>query len=310
MAGTLSAIHLLAAAILQYIHRGGKFPEHVRSTLGVETFGIILSVGLYVVIWCPVMLFFLRDVKDAYGLRRDLKIGMSYALPCYILYTCFRVYDFLQHLRSELPSFLFLLFAMISLHSSTVTFPLIRTYRQVPEELDDGADADRAGRQRVHSPHDVVLNRRSGQPIVIPHRPMPLAQVLRNAELAAPFEEYSKSAFVWDSVYFYKAICAFRDAVCAQPKFLAIEAQRIYEQYIEPGAPCEMNLSYKVVARIVESLEVGDLSPDMFDEAQAEVLRLVDNCTYRNFLYTLETEIKARYMVPVGQTLSPKLIEG
>jgi hypothetical protein len=257
-----------------------------------------MAVTLYVVLWCPVMLYYLRDVKDAYGLRRDLKVGMSYGLPSYLLYTCFRRYDFLQSLRLEVPSFLFLLFSMASLHSSTVTAPLVRTYFWVPEEL--GPD-DEEERRRQRSPHDLVINSPSfSHPIVIPHRPIPLEQVLNNPGLAALFEAYSKSAFVWDSVLFHREVQTFRRIVSESPNRLYMESQRIYEQYIEPGSPCEMNLSFAVVQRINSAVDEGKLWPGMFDEAQAEIIRLVGNCTYRNFLYKLDATTKAQYMIPMG----------
>lgn len=296
MVGLLSTFHVLSALLIQLLTRTPAFdPRRESCMLCITNFGTVISVVLYMIIWCPIMLFFLADVRDAYGLRRDLKVGLNYAIPLYLLYMSVRGYAFLQPLRSEIPSFVFLLGAMIILHSATVAVPLVRTLRWDPEELPT------EGGTTGKSPHDLVLSAAGTAPqIIIPYKPIPLERVLENDGLRGAFEAYCKNAFVWDAILFYRAVNTFRALGEEDVHCLSCEAHRIFEQYIEPGAPCEMNLSFEVVERLKEAMSCQSISPTMFDEAQGDVLRLVGRCTYRNFLYTLEPSLKARYMIPVA----------
>lgn len=303
----LSGVHLLTATILLILNWDKQLPYHTREIFGLEDFGVAVSVILYIVIWSPLMLYYLSGVKDAYGLRRDLKVGVCYALPCYILYACFRYYDFLQHIRMELPSFIFMLLSMASVHGASVVAPLARTMFWAPEELDvpplEGGEEQTVER---HSPYEVVVRVAVPQEglaaIIIPHRPIPLERVLEHPHLAGPFEAYSKTAFVWDSVLFYRAITEYRERVRTLPGCAPLAAHAIYERYIKAGSPCEMNLSYPVIQRINAAMAQGTFETDLYDEAQAEIIRLVGNCTYRNFLYTLDPIVKRRYMIPYART--------
>lgn len=307
----LTVMHVSMAIFIQVTHDAVEFKKVDKS---IMSFGIALWVLLYMILWGPLMLFLIRNVKDAYNLRKDLQNGLSYGFPFYMLYVCVRDLSFMQPIRSEIPSFFWLTFAMFCLHTSTVTVPLIRSFFWIPEELPlDDEPGFVAGNRttscaRVSSPHDLVISGQrpcSASAIVVPHRPIPLEKVLDNPGLSRAFEEYSKNAFVWDSVLFHRAVQHFRSVTTVDPRALREEALKIREQYIEPGAPCEMNLTYEVVRQIDLAILTDDLCSTMFDEAQSAILRLVGNCTYRNFLYTLSPSEKACYMMPVG-SLMPK----
>lgn len=310
MLSLLSGMHLSTAGLLLLLNWTKKVPYHTRGPLELEDFGVAASVFLYMIIWAPLMLYYLSGMKDAYGLRNDLKAGISFALPCYILYGCFRSYDFLQPIRMEIPSFMVMLMALVSLHGTSVMLPLIRTIWWKPAELDTPIEMEdrqiegsaRPSHRHSPSPYDVIVRTSGGNEgessIIIPYRPMPLKTVLAHPELSKPFVEYSRTAFVLDALLFYRAVDRYRQQVQADPTCADSEAYYIYEEYIMPGSPCEMNLSYPVVQRLHRAIEEHCYTKDIFDEAQEETLRLVGNFTYRNFLYSLEPLLKERYMIP------------
>ncbi len=101
-------------------------------------------------------------------------------------------------------------------------------------------------------------------PVIIRHRPIGLDVILANDRLREAFEEYSKRAFVWDSVLFYRTVLAFRQAFAVPSCEVAAslpmpsppasrlmgDAQRICSHYIWIDAPCKMNLSSLIVEGI------------------------------------------------------------
>lgn len=306
---TLSAIHLTAAGLVLILNWTQSLPYHPRGAFSLEDSGVAIAVILYIMTWSPVMIYHLSSVKDAYRLSHDLMLGVSYSLPCYMLYSCWRSYDFLQPLRIEIPSFIFMLLAMACLHSASVLLPLLRVLFWKPAEVEP-VDLERVSSGRPHrlSPYDVVIRDADGDTpaIIVPHKPMRAEQILEHPHLAQHFEQYAKNAFVWDSILFYHAVNTYRKNVRAEPLSVTEEAQIIFEQYIEPGSPCEMNLTYPVVQRLNRAVTGGNLHAEMFDEAQAEILSLIGSCTYRNFLYTLNPVLKVCYLVPYAK---PVVIE-
>jgi len=346
MTGGLAILHVTGAALLHWLALGCWWTVQ-ECPFVLDAAGVALTLGFYLVLWCPLMLGVLVPLRDVYGMRRDLQLACSYGLPCYLLYIVMRAYPFLQPLRKHIPSFLFMLAAMVVVHTATVTWPLIRTVFWVPQELNP-ALLEEKRLQRV-SDVDLVGRPTPTVSVVIPHRPIPLELVLEHPALLSSFAAYCRNAFVWDSVLFHRAIRRFHlvcqdrslpsesdsppeeihftihqysEFYCHSPESLkddlssileadkdnadpvVKEARLIYRQYIAPGAPCEMNLHYETVIRIKQRLQQHDYSEDLFDRAHQEVLRLVGDCTYRNFLSRLDVASRARYMVPYGDFLT------
>lgn len=454
LSSVLVSIHILVAILLHIFYvrilnekhlLNGKFNAPPSISPFVELSGIIFAVAVYGILWCPLMLCYLRGEHDAYGLRQDLKTSLAYGVPLYLLYTAFRCYRSLKSLFPDLPAFILMMAAMIVLHTATVTAPLLRTFGHLQGTMllgvekpleekccplagegkvgngtwkSDGVNEIEANKMstfdrfevrtkfadasKIHckvqkistvknqriatrllsfigfdgiilhpsiddglfieskediprkiDQRQIVNNRTSvpemdligfvnndGDPVILHHRPVPIVHVLGNAELALPFEDYTRRAFVWESILFYRTVCTYRQE-WDERRSLTI-ALEIYNRFVRPNAPFEMNLTHGVRVKIKRflfnrhssenysesDLENGEVVPisletliidsnvnhhDMsnrslteiihvFDEAVEEVLCNISQCTYRNFLHSIQDQptLKARYLIPHG----------
>lgn len=310
----LAVVHSGAAFILLISNYQEEIPYWQNGSMQLEDIGVAVSIIFYVIIWAPIMLYYLNYVKDAYGLRQELKLGVCWAWPFYLMYASFRHFKFLQPIRSEFSSYLLLLLVMTSLHITSVVIPLIKTTLQnnagpipvlISEEevaLERRSPYDAIVRLYLDDSHDV----KSSVTIIIPHRPITLERILRHPYLANQFEAYCKRAFVWDAVLFFHTVNDFRACTLKDDGQLEPQATKIYEEYIKAGSPCEMNLLHSTTQGILRCYNSKQFSPDMYDDAQSEVLRLIGNCTYRNFMYSLDPLVKLSYLVPHAYpTVSP-----
>lgn len=136
-------------------------------------------------------------------------------------------------------------------------------------------------------------------PIIPPElKPPTFNQVLQDEGLCELFERYTLLEFSRENLLFYRAVCGLRTNFAALPHgaaqiFLVEKSRSLASQFIHINSPAEINIPGPVRKRIESRLAELDVDLTLFDEAQREVFRLMQNWSYPRFLRTLpEAEIR------------------
>ena len=136
-------------------------------------------------------------------------------------------------------------------------------------------------------------------PIIPPElKPPTFFQVLQDEVLCELFERYTLLEFSRENLLFYRAVCSLRSTCATLPQgasqiFLAEKSRSMASQFIQINAPAEINIPGPVRKRIESRLAELDVDLTLFDEAQREVFRLMQNWSYPRFLRTLpDSEIR------------------
>jgi len=152
--------------------------------------------------------------------------------------------------------------------------------------------ASPAENQPSASPSPVPLNTDMQLPI--------FSQVLQDDHLCELFERYTLLEFSRENLLFYRAVCQLRTAYSALPHgasqiFLAEKSRSIHAQFIKQAAPAEINIPGSLRCKIEECLAGMDINIRIFDEAQKEVFKLMQNWSFPRFLRTLPEEEIRRF---------------
>ena len=129
-------------------------------------------------------------------------------------------------------------------------------------------------------------------------RPPLFSQVLQDEHLCELFERYTLLEFSRENLLFYRAVCQLRAAYAALPHgaaqiFLVEKSRAIHAQFIKPAAPAEINIPGALRRSIEQRLADVAVDIGVFDDAQKEVFRLMQNWSFPRFLRTLpEDEIR------------------
>ncbi|KAJ1983919.1 hypothetical protein H4R34_000974 [Dimargaris verticillata] len=114
-------------------------PVSTRCNSKWEYILMYILMSLHVLVFCPLMTYWLRGMHDAYGLRRDLVIEVMVAAISYVLFlvatSVFGMYDI------YFSSTMFLFIGSGIVHFIGVVIPLWKTYKQsAPDTLPDDYD--------------------------------------------------------------------------------------------------------------------------------------------------------------------------
>lgn len=129
-------------------------------------------------------------------------------------------------------------------------------------------------------------------------KPPTFNQVLQDEVLCELFERYTLLEFSRENLLFYRAVCSLRTTFASLPNgaaqiFLVEKSRSLASQFIHINSPAEINIPGPVRKRIESRLSELDVDLTLFDEAQREVFRLMQNWSYPRFLRTLpEAEIR------------------
>lgn len=139
----------------------------------------------------------------------------------------------------------------------------------------------------------------SMSPIIPPElKPPTFNQVLQDEVLCELFERYTLLEFSRENLLFYRAVCSLRSTFASLPTgaaqiFLVEKSRSMASQFIHINSPAEINIPGPVRKRIESRLAELDVDLTLFDEAQREVFRLMQNWSYPRFLRTLpDAEIR------------------
>ncbi|XP_068445958.1 regulator of G-protein signaling 21 [Clinocottus analis] len=107
-----------------------------------------------------------------------------------------------------------------------------------------------------------------------------LEKMLHDKKYLAAFRCFLQSEFSEENLEFWLACEAFKST--ASPEDLRWKAEGIYQEFIQPLAPREINVDHHIKEKIKKSLEKPSLC--CFDEAQKHVYLLMERDSCPRFL--------------------------
>ncbi|XP_040041228.1 regulator of G-protein signaling 21 [Gasterosteus aculeatus] len=109
-----------------------------------------------------------------------------------------------------------------------------------------------------------------------------LETMLHNKKYLAAFRSFLRTEFSEENIDFWFACEDFKST--ASPEDRNWKAQEIYQEFIQPAAPREINVDHHIKEEIKRSLAKPSLS--CFDEAQKHVYLLMERDSYPRFLHS------------------------
>lgn len=117
--------------------------------------------------------------------------------------------------------------------------------------------------------------------------------ILKNSgKLYARFKQHLLSELSVENLMFYEEVAKFQRLMNARQMLRSRDmewtvAESIYYEYIAPGAPSEINVSFKDRQAVTEAIEISRdkwVDATVFDKVQAEVFRLISRDSLPRFL--------------------------
>ncbi len=121
---------------------------------------------------------------------------------------------------------------------------------------------------------------------------MHIEHVLAHSRGRELFKSYLEKEFSQESLQFYEKGEEFaRTFSSKEVKVRDAEARHIYEEYVCENAPQQINISAKNKDRITALIKMGKIEVDIFQEAEVEVLNMLDRDNLRRFRNSSDFEI-------------------
>ncbi|KAJ1959790.1 hypothetical protein IWQ62_004475 [Dispira parvispora] len=140
-------------------------PPNTRCDIAWEYAPMYVMVFLHIFVVCPLLTYWLSDIHDAYGLRRDLILETVIAAVSYVLF--FSVLRLFGHLKAYFGNTLFLFMGLAIIHFVGVVVPLWKTYKKpvdslTLEDLEDPDEDDQSTDAPNGAPCDRPSRRSAG----------------------------------------------------------------------------------------------------------------------------------------------------
>lgn len=114
-------------------------------------------------------------------------------------------------------------------------------------------------------------------------------QLLENSQIQSMFMEFCLEKFCGENVEFYSAAIRFRKIIAPNSSSfddLSTEAAMIYNRYISETSVLQINIKEVVRQTIRESLQIGEITKDLFLSAEIEIRQLMLQDTFTRFKAT------------------------
>lgn len=104
--------------------------------------------------------------------------------------------------------------------------------------------------------------------------------ILNDPQQRMLFQKFCKAKFCHENLAFYDEVELYERL---SDEFVRpLRAHAIFEKYISPEAPLQVNIDENVISEISGNLEKGE--PFLFARAKSEVMRLMDEGTFMGFI--------------------------
>ncbi|KAK9761555.1 hypothetical protein K7432_013465 [Basidiobolus ranarum] len=258
-------IHIVVLIVIQcYTTKFSIHPVMASSncTVGWEWLPHRLYIVVYAVAVSPFILFKLRGIHDAYGIREELIaltiINSVFDLVFLILFTLNAFGD----IDPDFYGLLFIIVPISLIHCFLIIRPLCESYGFFFSRF-------RIKRNSLHKS--------------LQFTPECFEKILRDSLLLEQFKSFAAKDFTVENVLFYERCQAISRHETDSVK-IEQELHETYTTFIEPNAELMVNLDWDTFSKIKADVSVEKFYPDMFNEAQAEIKDLMFCNTFPRFL--------------------------
>lgn len=267
----LCGIHIAITSVLQAVSKSFSIsPMKFTDCKGrEEMYPLYLSFALYGILGCPLILYRLNNVVDAYGIKSDIVKSILVGFPCYALFLLWKHASFMEMPRVYMPSTFIILWGLIAYHTSSVTFPVFRTF----------------------------WHKRKGDPSSPFHPPLSLKDALNDQTLLTKFRKFTVTEFAVENLLFYETCTEFKSfhkrqlgSSNASVELFKQNIEAIYDQFIKPGSAYEVNIMEVSRKNIEEQMLLPQPSLDIFEAAKDEIYYLMLSWSFPRFLKTLKQD--------------------
>ncbi|KAJ1650964.1 hypothetical protein IWQ61_008359 [Dispira simplex] len=163
--GGIFIIFIYLTFIQIYSPRFTMNPPNTHCGIAWEYAPMYLMIFLHIFMVCPLLTYWLSDIHDAYGLRRDLILETVIAAVSYVLF--FSVLRLFGHLKAYFGNTIFLFMGLAIIHFVGVVVPLWKTYKKpvdtlTPEDLEDPDEDDQLDEAPNRVSRDLPSRRSAG----------------------------------------------------------------------------------------------------------------------------------------------------
>eukprot|EP00924_Labyrinthula_sp_SR-Ha-C_P015723 snap_masked-scaffold_4-processed-gene-7.56-mRNA-1 protein AED:1.00 eAED:1.00 QI:0/0/0/0/1/1/2/0/387 len=114
-----------------------------------------------------------------------------------------------------------------------------------------------------------------------------LDDILANKHGRQAFKKHLINEFSSENLHFYETILLWKKKYAKfSSNSILRQGKNIYNRWLAPSAPAQVNISYKVRERIKQDLENGEIEDSSFDDALLEVKTLMDFDSFPRFRRT------------------------
>jgi hypothetical protein len=115
-------------------------------------------------------------------------------------------------------------------------------------------------------------------------------KILNTTHLCLGFRKFLKKEHAEENLDFWLAVEHFRNKPEESEAQCLMDALKIYKKFILTGSEFEINLDGTITREIYQNLNLVNISPSLFDDAQREIYLLIKRDSYPRFKRTIICE--------------------
>ncbi|KAK9728706.1 hypothetical protein K7432_000852 [Basidiobolus ranarum] len=223
----------------------------------------------YGVVVIPFLICLMRNVNDAYGIRRELASATVINILGDTLLLVFVSWDKLRDaIDPDISGIIWTVVPMVIIYILLVVAPLFESYL---------IDLRKGKKSR----HPIVM----GKSIILDRTRDSFEVLLKNSNLLYQFKMFAVADFTVECVLFYEACERLLNMTnSASPEMVQEHLREIYEAFIAPHSKFQVNLTDDTIRqiRLVAKADIWEI--DMYNVAITEVKELMFRNTYPRFL--------------------------
>jgi hypothetical protein len=112
---------------------------------------------------------------------------------------------------------------------------------------------------------------------------IPTQHLLSNPNILAAFAVFVAHEASLENVDFWMASRRFRNQITRSRQILMQDARALYDMYISPNAAKQVNLMGTIQTTLQQAVQYGCITKLTFEEAEQEILRLMDMDSFARF---------------------------
>ncbi|CAG8538606.1 1015_t:CDS:2 [Ambispora gerdemannii] len=206
-------------------------PMNKVCSIGFASIPLLVFLGFFIVIICPVLFCLIYGIRDAYGVRNELIVTLVSGTIAYIGFFLFeRIFE---NLGQYFGSYLFAWVSLIVCHTLSITVPLLRTFELSSKSIIPSFHISRTSSFKSYSSEIMTNSKKYAQ----------FMDVLEDSQEFEKYRECAAACFCTELILFLEEyqFLKLRVAQCCNPDMIA--SQQDDESIQEPEKIHVQNLN-------------------------------------------------------------------